>query len=194
MSNAEKQIYRIEAKRHRERMDVRSEDPEHAIDAFFKTIAPEKDQIIAAYWPKGREFDTSALIHRFWEDGYQCVLPIVQKDSKELLFANCDESTKMEKGAFDIVQPKIDEDTEFLKPDIVVVPLLAFDRRGHRLGYGGGYYDATLSALRSEKEIITIGWGYSQQAVLFNLPAESHDQPLDYVITPKGVHSFVNQA
>ena len=121
-------------------------------------------------------------------------MPIVQKDSKELLFANCDESTKMEKGAFDIVQPKIDEDTEFLKPDIVVVPLLAFDRRGHRLGYGGGYYDATLSALRLEKEIITIGWGYSQQAVLFNLPAESHDQPLDYVITPKGVHSFVNQA
>ena len=65
------------------------------------------------------------------------------------------------------------------------MPLLAFDRRGHRLGYGEGYYDATLADLRARKKVIAVGLAYAQQAILFNLPAEDHDQPLDWIITPQ---------
>lgn len=194
MSSSQKHIYRIEAKRHRERMDVRAEDPQVALEHFLEKINPDKNQIIAAYWTKGREFDTSELLEHLVQNGFTYALPVMQKNSKELLFVQYDESVEMEKGVFDIVQPKVNGDAKFVSPDIVIVPLLAFDRRGHRLGYGGGYYDATLAALRKEKQIISVGWAYSQQAVLFNLPAEDHDQPLDYVITPKGVHSYFDKA
>lgn len=190
MSNSEKQIYRIEAKRHRERIDIRDEDVDAAVDKFFKTIKPSKDQIVACYWPIKREFDTSELLHRLLDQGIQCCLPVIQKDTKELLFVTWNDSVEMEKGDYDVVQPKIDENTKCVVPDIVVVPMLAFDRQGHRLGYGGGYYDATLKALKSKKKTISVGWAYAQQAVLFNLPAEDHDQVLDFVITPKDVHSF----
>ena len=77
-----------------------------------------------------------------------------------------------------------------LLPDILLIPFLSFDRYGYRLGQGGGYYDATLAHLREEKDILAIGMGYAQQAVLFKLPAEDHDQKMDMVITPQNVHDF----
>src|SRR6185503_17417551 len=94
-------------------------------------------------------------------------------------------------GAFGIMQPSTDA-PKWVDPDIVVVPLLAFDRRGYRLGYGSGYYDVTLAALRAKKKIVAVGLGYGQQAVLFNLPSEPHDEKLDWVITPQKAHSFTD--
>ncbi|MFP4314334.1 MAG: 5-formyltetrahydrofolate cyclo-ligase [Alphaproteobacteria bacterium] len=186
----QKKIYRTEALRHRERMDIREEDTQKAVESFFAAINPAPDQIVACYWPIQRELDTSELLHRLLEEGITCCLPVVQKGTKELSFIRWIDGIELEKGEFGTIHPKIQDDAQYCEPDILVVPLLAFDRKGHRLGYGGGYYDTTLNKLRAKKDVISVGWAYAQQAVLFNLPAEAHDEGLDFVITPKQVHSF----
>ena len=85
------------------------------------------------------------------------------------------------------------EGEQALEPDIFIVPMLSFDRRGYRLGQGGGYYDATLSAYRKKKSVQAIGIGYAAQAVLFTLPVELHDQKMDWILTPKTITNHQKQ-
>ena len=186
MTNPKAQL-REQARKHRESMDPFIEDPEHAANIFFETIKPSPDQIIATYCPKGKEFDALTIAEAAIEKGHKALLPIIQKETRILKFVEWHKECEMKPNQYGIQEPV---DTEERIPDIVIVPFLAFDRRGTRLGQGGGYYDATLAHLRSEKEILAIGMGYSQQAVLFNLPREEHDEPLDWVITPKEAHYF----
>jgi 5-formyltetrahydrofolate cyclo-ligase len=185
-----KETLREEARRHRARIDPASEDSEQAAMYFFDVIKPDVRQTVAAYWPKEGEFDISPVLERLLEGGYTCALPVLKKGDKELRFARWAEDMPLETGPYGISQPVISAATEFILPDIVIVPLLAFDRRGLRLGYGGGYYDRALRSLRQEKKITAVGICYAQQAVLFNLPAEDHDEKLDWVVTPQGAHYF----
>jgi 5-formyltetrahydrofolate cyclo-ligase len=74
-------------------------------------------------------------------------------------------------------------------PDIVLAPLLAFDRAGHRLGYGGGYYDLTIAQLRGRKTIVAVGVAFAAQEV-FTVPVTPRDAPLDLVLTERGVIDF----
>lgn len=171
-------------------MDPAAEDIEAAADLFFKSVQPTKGQIIGAYCAKGREFDPYPIVERLLNEDFACALPVVQEGSLELRFAEMNKDTQLIKGAFGVLHPALNDKTRWLEPDIVIVPLLAFDRRGYRLGQGGGYYDTTLQALRSRKKITAVGVAYSQQACLFNLPIDSHDEKLDWVITPQGVHDF----
>ncbi len=183
----EKQNYREHAKAHRDRMDVDETDFETIIDIFLDEFKLSKDQIISAYWPIKKEFDVRFLLDELVNKGFTCALPCLQKDSRILSFKKWSHDTKMVQGAFDILEP---EDGEELIPDIVIAPLLAFDQKGYRLGYGGGHYDATLEHLCTQKDITYIGAGFSEQAVLFKLPREEHDIPLDYMLTPKGIIDF----
>lgn len=185
-----KETFRQEAVRHRARIDPGSEDPEAAAGYFFQSIKPVKDQMVAAYWPKGREFDPRPILEKLLEVGCVCALPVVKSESLELGFARWDEDIVLVKGAFGVLHPELEGTEQWIEPDIVIVPLLAFDRRGYRLGHGGGYYDATLRALRKKKSILAVGVAYAQQACLFNLPVEDHDERLDWVITPQGTHYF----
>ncbi len=187
----DKETLRTEAIRHRDRIDLRTEDTEVARDLFFEKINPQQGQVVAAFWPKGREFNPWPVIERLLKESVTCALPIVKKDTRVLSFALWNESIELEKGPYGIQQPVQNEKTQWLEPDIVIVPFLAFDRRGGRLGYGGGYYDATLKELRAKKSVTAVGLGYAQQAVLFNLPAEEHDERLDWVITPQAAHCFI---
>jgi len=182
-----KQNLRDQARKHRASMDPFAEDPEHAANLFFETIKPSPDQIIATYCPKGKEFDALCVAEAALKNGHKTVLPVIQKDTRILKFLTWNAQSEMKPNQYDIPEPA---NGEALTPDIIIVPFLAFDRRGTRLGQGGGYYDATLNALRKEKDILAIGMGYSSQAVLFNLPREDHDEPLDWVITPKEAHYF----
>lgn len=178
---------REEALRFRNTIDPFSEDTEEFIAEFFECLKPQPGQVVALYWPKGKEFDTGPLIDQLLKKNIVCALPVIEKNSRELRFAKWDESIPLVAGKFDVMHPAIDDKTVWLEPDIVVVPMLAFDRHGHRLGYGGGYYDATLAALRARKPVQAVGVGYSAQAVLFNLPSEPHDQRMDWIITPHKV-------
>lgn len=187
---SDKHTLRMEARRHRANIDHLNEDPEAAAKLFFETIKPQKQQIIAGYFPTGKEFDTLYVLEQAAEQGFTCALPLIQKDSRILKFIKWDQASNMQMNNHGIQEPIEDHDHPALEPDIIIVPLLAFDRSGTRLGQGGGYYDATLAHLRAKKNIIAIGMGFSQQAVLFKLPREEHDQQLDWVITPKDAHYF----
>lgn len=185
-----KHILRREAIRHRDMIDPGGDSAEAVTKLFMDTIAPQAGQTIALYWPKGREFDCRDLLHRLLSEGFTCALPVVREGSKELGFAAWDEATPLKEGVFGVMQPQPGPETKWVEPDIVGVPLLAFDTRGYRLGYGGGYYDTTLERLRAKKSILAVGLAYAQQAVLFALPTDAHDQKLDWVITPMRAHRF----
>jgi 5-formyltetrahydrofolate cyclo-ligase len=185
-----KETIRYEATRHRNRINPldENENPEKACDLFFDALRPEKGSMLAGYWPKEREFDPRYILERASGEGIRCALPVVEKGSLTLRFAEWTLESVLVEGAFGIMQP---EKSGFVTPDIVLVPLLAFDLRGYRIGYGGGYYDATLQSLRREKPgIVAVGVCYAAQAVIFNLPTEEHDERLDWVVTPQKAHFF----
>lgn len=190
MTANKKDSLRQEAIRHRDRIDPASENNDSATALFFHHVQPVKEQVIGAYWAKGREFNPDGLLEKLLGDGFTCALPVMKEGSKELGYAVWNDGDPLVEGPYGIWQPAIGAKTRWVDPDIVVVPLLAFDRRGYRLGYGSGYYDVTLRALRANKKIVAVGLGYGQQAVLFNLPSEPHDEKLDWVITPQKAHNF----
>jgi 5-formyltetrahydrofolate cyclo-ligase len=83
--------------------------------------------------------------------------------------------------------PSPTDEAEALVPDLIIAPLIAFDRQGYRLGQGGGYYDRTLEALRKTGRVFVIGLAYSGQEV-DRAPRDDHDQPLDAILTETGYH------
>ncbi|MCC6597480.1 MAG: 5-formyltetrahydrofolate cyclo-ligase [Alphaproteobacteria bacterium] len=186
----QKRILRDQARKHRSRLVAQGGEAEAAARHFFDAIAPPLSSVIAFYWPLGREFDTLPLLERAVEAGYACVLPVINPDSKILKFARWDGEKTLVPGSYGILQPCVEPETSFMEPDIVITPLLAFDRKGYRLGQGGGYYDATLQYLRSKKKVLAVGLAYAVQAVLFNLPVEAHDEPLDWVVTEQGAEQY----
>ena len=183
----QKKVYREQAIAHRKRLDTDLAGAEYIINVFFNHFEPSKDQVIAAYFPMKKEFDVRFLMDELVTRGYQCALPIVEKETRILQFAPWTPDSEMSEGAFGFMEPV---SPTRLDPDFILAPLLAFDQQGNRLGQGGGYYDATLRYWRAQKEITFIGVGYAQQAVLFGLPVEAHDEKLDYVLTPKEVKGF----
>ena len=188
-----KEILRTEALRHRARFDPRSESSEAATDHFLLSVKPTPQQIIAAYWPLNGEFDTRPMLDDLLQRGFTCALPVMQKDSRVLKFALWNDKLPLKASQFGVMEPVMNNLIEWTDPDIVIVPMLAFDRRGYRLGHGYGYYDATLTDLRSRKKILAVGVAYGQQACLFNLPVEPHDQKMDLIITPVGAQDFRDQ-
>lgn len=146
----------------------------------------EPSAVIAGYWPIGTEVDVKPLLHMLAEN-HEIVLPVTSRDRLRLSFRRWTPESKMEKGPFGTRHPvgQSGDGTDPLTPDIVLVPLLAFTRSGDRLGYGGGYYDATLAALKMEKPSLrTVGIAYSGQAVS-TIPTEDTDVSLDHILTEK---------
>jgi len=185
-----KQSLRDEALRNRGLMRLTYEDIENLGKLFFKHIEIAEDTVIAGYWPKDREFDIRPFLDTLLEKNITCALPVVDDKSRVLGFARWNNDIKLVPGKFGIAQPEINDETDWLEPDVFLVPLLAFDRKGHRLGFGGGYYDATLAHYREKKDVKAIGIAYAEQACLFHLPFDDHDMVLDWVITPQAAHSF----
>jgi len=168
----EKENYREHAKLHRDRMDIDETDFESIISVFLEFFKPKTKQIISTYWPLNKEFDTRFLMDELVNQGFTVALPRMRKDSRILEFVKWTHDTPMKAGAFGVEEPQSDD---IVTPDIVLAPLLAFDQKGYRLGYGGGYYDATIENLRQS---------------LFKLPREAHDIPLDYMLTPNNIIDF----
>lgn len=183
----QKTVLRDQARKHRTLTDISNEDIEAATPLFFDTVKPQQGQVIAAYWPKGREFDPTHILEEALNKGFRCALPKIEGDSKVLTFIEWTKDTAFKPGPFGIMEP---QNGEALEPDIFIVPMLAFDRKGHRLGQGGGYYDATLAHYRAKKDVTAIGIAYAAQAVLFNLPVEDHDQQMNWILTPQGITAY----
>lgn len=110
-------------------------------------------------------------------------VPVIEKAGQPLKFAEWSSNSVMVAGAFGALIP---ETPRFFEPEILIVPLLAFNRTGGRLGYGGGFYDRTLEMLRGRRPTLAIGFAFAGQEV-DDLPLEATDQPLDLIVTEAGV-------
>lgn len=138
---------------------------------------------IAGYHPKGDEVDVLPALSGLAVAGHATALPVVTGRAWPLVFRLWRPGHPLVPGAFRIMEPM--GDAPLAQPDIVLVPLLAFDRAGYRLGYGGGFYDRTLEVLRAEAPTIAVGIGYAGQGV-DKLPIDAYDQKLDWIVTEQG--------
>lgn len=136
--------------------------------------------VVSGYMAIGSEIDPATLMQKIAARGSRLCLPVVVSPGAPLLFRRWAKGDGMETGAHAIPVPGAD--AEELVPDLLLVPLLAFDRQGRRLGYGGGYYDRTIAALRAEKEILAVGLAFSGQ-LRDDMPVGPHDAPLDWIVT-----------
>lgn len=139
--------------------------------------------VVSGFAPLADELRVWPLLRRLAGSGIQLALPLVQGKGLPLVFRAWTPGDAMDKGVWDIPEPKADKPV--LEPDVLLVPLLAFDRKGWRLGYGGGFYDRTLSGLRARKPVVAVGLGYDGQQV-DAVPHLAYDQRLDWVLIPSG--------
>lgn len=142
---------------------------------------------VSVYWPIRSELNTRPLIDALAAKGFGIVLPVMHKVRFPLVFRAFAPGDDLVKGPFGLSEPAGDKPA--LDPDILFAPLAAFDRKGFRLGYGGGIYDATLGELRAKKKIVAIGLAFSCQET-DRAPTEPHDQRLDYVMTERDLIVF----
>jgi 5-formyltetrahydrofolate cyclo-ligase len=139
-------------------------------------------KVAALYYGFGSEVSPRILADQLAEAGWILALPSVEGETGAMVFRRWDRDAPLVRDAIGLRAPS--DDNDILEPDMVVVPLLAFDRDGQRLGQGGGYYDRALEALKTRREVFVLGLGYSGQETA-NLPHEPHDQALDAILTEK---------
>jgi len=138
---------------------------------------------VAIYHPRGTEIDPFPLAALLERHGARIALPAVVETDAPLVFRIMSGDGPLPPDALGIPSPG--PDAEAVRPDLVVAPLLAFDRRGGRLGQGGGYYDRTIAALRAQGPVFVLGLAYGSQE-LHQVPMDAHDQRLDGVLTELG--------
>jgi 5-formyltetrahydrofolate cyclo-ligase len=134
-------------------------------------------RVIGFYWPHQGEFDARPLADRLIKQGRSVALPAIVKRRGPLEFRAWRPDAEMETGTYGIPVPKC---RHVLVPDILVVPLLGFDARNYRLGYGGGYFDRTLAALVPRPVAVGVGFELSRLASIFPQP---YDVAMDFIVT-----------
>lgn len=149
-----------------------------AARAFPLQVVP--GQIVAGYSPIRSEFDPRPLMQALARRGARLALPVIVARDQPLLFRLWSPDTAMVRGQLGIFEPAAD--APVVVPDIMLVPLAAFDRSGHRIGYGAGHYDRTFEQLRRMRTIAAVGLAFSVQEVVL-VPALPHDERLDYIVT-----------
>lgn len=147
----------------------------------FLPLAP--GSIISGFSAIRDEIDPGQLLNHLHGQGHHLCLPVMEGKGKPLVFRAWAPGDEMGKVQWGIAEPLPDKPV--LEPDVVLVPLLAFDSAGYRLGYGGGFYDRTLDRLRAIKPVIAVGIAYDELKV-DAVPHQSYDERLDWVLTPSG--------
>lgn len=160
----------------------------HTLCAHFPALEGPPG-VVAGYWPMRSEIDPRPLMTRFARAGWRLALPVTPPRGTEggLAFRLWTPEAALAAHAFGMQEPH--PSAEAARPDVVLVPLLAFDTAGHRLGYGAGHYDRTLERLRSEGPVKAVGLAFAGQETTA-LPSTPFDQPLDAVLTERGYRAF----
>ena len=149
---------------------------------FLEAISVPDGAPVSGYWPIRGEVDVTPLLLALAARGHPVALPVVAAAGRPLVFRAWREGDAMEAGPYGISEPLAGAPA--LIPQILLVPLLAFDRDGYRLGYGGGFYDRSLAALRSMGTVVAVGAAWAAQKVSA-VPRGSLDQRLDWVVTER---------
>jgi 5-formyltetrahydrofolate cyclo-ligase len=145
--------------------------------------------IVGGYFPTPREFDCLPLLAHLGAEGWTVALPAIAGDGP-LVFRRWTSGESLIKGPRSIMEPA---GGEIVRPSVLIIPMLAFDATGARLGYGGGHYDRTLEALRRDGTVTAIGLAFDEQEMA-QLPTGPHDQRLDVILTPSGARRLEEQA
>jgi 5-formyltetrahydrofolate cyclo-ligase len=188
MMNSTKAALRDEARARRARLESAAPDTAKKIAAnFLATIPLPEKSTIAGYIAAHDEIDPAFLIAMLRKRGHAILLPRVAAKDGPLAFHLWRESARAVKGAYGLLEAA--PDWPLAQPDIVLVPLLAFDADGFRLGYGGGYYDRSLLALRQTGKVTAVGLAYDGQRIA-HIPSDATDEKLDWVVTEKSARKF----
>jgi 5-formyltetrahydrofolate cyclo-ligase len=156
-----------------------------AVRAF--PIPVEPGAIVAGYSPIRSEIDPIPLMQALAAQGARLALPVIIARDEPLMFRVWSPTDDLVRGSLGIPEPR--PEAPQLMPDIVLVPLAAFDRSGHRIGYGAGHYDRTFAQLRAIKPFIAVGLAFEVQEIEA-IPMQPHDVALDYVLTEARVIDF----
>ncbi|MCU9838288.1 5-formyltetrahydrofolate cyclo-ligase [Ruegeria sp. WL0004] len=159
--------------------------PPGAAGRLSEVLAGYRGVPLSGYMPIRTEIDPLPAMAEAAAHGPVGV-PVIQGAGLALRFSRWDPDGPLREGPFGAMVPEIDD---WMEPEILIVPLVAFDARGGRLGYGGGFYDRTLQGLRAKRATLAIGFAFDAQEAEA-LPLEATDQPLDMVVTESRVLSF----
>ena len=182
---ATKKVLRAEAKRRRAEAFVGHGNmaarriAAHGLD-FLKL---GEGVIVSGFAAIGDEIDTEPLLNNLHREGFRLALPQMQGKGRPLILRAWAPGDELAETTWGIREPL--SSAPEVSPDVVMVPLLAFDTAGYRLGYGGGFYDRTLALMRRKKPIVAVGLAYDEQRI-DAVPHSDYDERLDWVLTPSG--------
>ena len=158
---------------------------------FHDSVRLPRGAIVSGYWPLPGELDVRPLLHQIHDAGHPIALPVVIAKAQPLLFRRWVPGTPLVQGSFKVMTPP--EGAQELEPNVLMVPLLAFDAAGYRLGYGGGFYDRTLEKRRREAHsghpVLAVGIAFAAQETE-SLPRGPFDQRLDWIATEAWARRF----
>jgi 5-formyltetrahydrofolate cyclo-ligase len=174
-SKLRKKILKIRKKNNKKNIQIN-------FNQLTKILKKEKvnRKIIGGYYPVNFEIDDLALLRKFEKDKFIISLPVIKKNF-QMDFYKWTFSDPLKVNKYGIPEPEI---KNIIYPDILLIPLVAFDKNLNRLGYGGGYYDRLIEKLSKKKKIIKIGLAFSVQKIN-EVPINIYDQRLDYIVTNK---------
>ena len=178
----------IKSKIRKKILEIRKKNNNKNIKFSFLKIFKEikkyisKKKIVGGYYPVNFEIDILEFLEKLEMKGLQLCLPIVKKDNK-MDFYSWSTKNLLKLNKYGIPEP---EQIKKVFPDIILVPLVAFDSRLYRIGYGGGYYDRYIKKLSNKKNLLKIGIAHSCQKIN-RVPTNKYDKKLDIIITEKYV-------
>jgi 5-formyltetrahydrofolate cyclo-ligase len=177
-----KRAMRREATARRREVAAPGDAGSRLVDNLLNAGAAPDGAAVSGFWPIGSEIDLRPLLRALAARGHAVALPVVVGPDRPLVFRAWREGDAMAEGPYGIREPL--EIAPEITPQVLLVPLLAFDRAGYRLGYGGGFYDRSLAMLREAGRAIAIGVGWAAQETPA-VPHDRHDQPLDWMLTER---------
>ncbi|MFN0115804.1 MAG: 5-formyltetrahydrofolate cyclo-ligase [Paracoccaceae bacterium] len=148
-------------------------------DRLTEALAPHAGKVLAGYMPMRTEIDCLPAMAAHAARGGRVAVPVIEGTALPLRFREWTPAATMREGAFGA---RIPASGDWLEPEVLIVPMLAFDRRGFRLGYGGGFYDRTLARLRALGPTLAIGFAFAAQEVA-EAPTDAFDARLDLIVT-----------
>ena len=154
---------------------------ERLLTALEAEIGDPADEIVSLYWPFRGEPDLRPLIEHVIDRGGEIALPVVIEKARPLRFRTWAPGEALVRGVWNILVP---DKGRIVHPTVVISPVVGFDPRNYRLGYGGGFYDRTLASLPARPRVIGVGFSSAAVATIYPQP---HDIPMDVIVTENGV-------
>ena len=176
----------LKSKLRKKILDIRKKNNKKNIqinfDLITRILKKEKltKKVIGGYYPINFEVDDLELLKKLEKNKFNISLPVIKKNF-QMNFYKWSFSDLLKINKYGIPEP---ESKNIVYPDVLLIPLVAFDKDLNRLGYGGGYYDRLITKLSKKKKVIKIGLAFSIQQV-DKVPINMHDQKLDYIVTNK---------